>query len=470
LIAKKHRGYCHKRGFLLLRRRSFDTSGRLTSYPLGEHLRDVTYDAANRITGYKHYIAASGATTGSTAPVQDQQFAYDNASRLTQATTSQATWAYTYDANGNRTSVAVNNGTPNTYTVDPASNRLMELATPAITLTHDAMGNIVSDGTYTMGYDLRGRLTTAAQGGNTTTYAYDNAGQRVRKAKNAGTGSTVIFVYDLSGQLLGEYDSAGVAIREYVWLGNMPIAMFTPDPAQGANANMAAPLVYYIHADHLNTPRVLVDKTNTMRWRWMSEPFGTTAPDTSPAGQAALTFNLRFPGQFYDAESGMMHNYQRDYIPGIGRYAQSDPIGLKGGINTYSYTAANPIANVDPDGLQIVIPIPGRRPIPIDPTDPRGPSYTPIPTFPSIPRDIWWPGRNAGQWSCKARADCNDNIPGNCPDDPKRRFAFGGGDASDLGTTRNIAKANATSNLQCQPKHVSCKCTGPKGEQYSGGC
>ncbi|MBK7657264.1 MAG: hypothetical protein IPJ18_21900 [Betaproteobacteria bacterium] len=52
--------------------------------------------------------------------------------------------------------MAVNNGTPNTYTVDPASNRLTELATPAITLTHDAMGNIVSDGTYTMGYDLPG--------------------------------------------------------------------------------------------------------------------------------------------------------------------------------------------------------------------------------------------------------------------------------------------------------------------------
>jgi RHS repeat-associated protein len=302
--------------------RSFDTSGRLTRYPLGEHLRDVSYDAANRITGYKHYIAA----TGSTAPVQDQQFAYDNASRLTQATTSQATWAYTYDANGNRTSVAINNGTPNTYTVDPASNRLNALATPAITLTHDAMGNIVSDGTYTLGYDLRGRLTTATQGGNTTTYAYDNAGQRLRKAKNSGTADTVVFVYDLQGQLLGEYDSTGKAIREYVWLGNMPVAMITPDPAMGANAN-------------------------TMRWRWMSEPFGTTPADTSPAGQTALTFNLRFPGQFFDSESGMFYNYQRDYIPGIGRYAQSDPIGLGGGINTYAYVGGNPLSFIDPLGL-----------------------------------------------------------------------------------------------------------------------
>lgn len=332
--------------------RVYDTSGRLVRYPLGEHLRDVSYDAANRISGYTHYVAASGATTGSTAPAQNQQFAYDALSRLTQATTSQATWTYTYDANGNRTSVAINNGTANAYTVDPASNRLTNLATPAITLTHDAMGNIVSDGTYTMGYDLRGRLTTASQGGNVTTYAYDNGGQRVRKFKNSGTSSTVIFVYDQAGQLLGEYDSAGVAIREYVWLGNMPVAMFTPDPAQGANANMAAPLVYYIHADHLNTPRVLVDKTNTMRWRWMSEPFGTTAPDTSPAGLAALTFNLRFPGQFYDVESGMFYNYQRDYIPGIGRYAQSDPIGLAGGqASTFAYVGSNPLSYSDPLGL-----------------------------------------------------------------------------------------------------------------------
>jgi RHS repeat-associated protein len=382
--------------------RSFDTSGRLTRYPLGEHLRDVSYDAANRITGYKHYIAA----TGSTAPVQDQQFAYDNLGRLTQASTSQASWAYTYDANGNRTSVAINNGTPNAYTVDPASNRLTDITTPAITLTHDAMGNIVSDGTYTLGYDLRGRLTTATQGGNTTTYAYDNAGQRVRKAKNSGTADTVVFVYDLQGQLLGEYDSTGKAIREYVWLGNMPVAMITPDPAMGANANTAPPIIYYIHADHLNTPRVLVDKNNVMRWRWMSEPFGTTPADTSPAGQTALTFNLRFPGQFYDAESGMMYNYQRDYIPGIGRYAQSDPIGLSGGINTYSYTGANPVSRVDPDGLRWVCYVPGgciNQPdqFPVYPDFPPnvGPNQTPPLVVPS-PLDWlkdWMESRQSGK-------------------------------------------------------------------------
>ena len=225
-------------------------------------------------------------------------------------------------------------------------------------------------------------MSSIARIGATTTYTYDNHGQRLRKHSGFAAGTSV-FAYDPQGQLLGEYDSAGNAIREYVWLDGMPVVMFTPDPAAGANAASSPPLVYAIHADHLNTPRVLVDKNNAMRWRWLGEPFGTTAPETSPQGLPSLTFNLRHPGQFYDVESGMFYNLNRDYVPGAGRYTQSDPIGLAGGIDTYGYVGGNPVNNIDPDGLQIVIPIPGRRPIPIDPTDPRGPTYTPTPTLPN---------------------------------------------------------------------------------------
>jgi RHS repeat-associated protein len=96
---------------------------------------------------------------------------------------------------------------------------------------------------------------------------------------------------------------------------------------------------------------VVTDKTGTPRWRWLAEPFGTTAPETSPAGAPVFAFNLRFPGQFFDAESGMFYNYQRDYIPGVGRYAQSDPIGLGGGVNTFGYVGGNPVSFVDPLGL-----------------------------------------------------------------------------------------------------------------------
>jgi len=85
-------------------------------------------------------------------------------------------------------------------------------------------------------------------------------------------------------------------------------------------------------------------------------------------------------------------------------------------------------------------------------------------------RSISAPAKKSGYWSCKARADCNDNIKGNCPTDPKKQFAFGGGVAKAQGDARNIAKKAATHALAATPKHVSCKCTGPKGEPYSGGC
>jgi uncharacterized protein RhaS with RHS repeats len=179
---------------------------------------------------------------------------------------------------------------------------------------------------------------------------------------------------------------------------------------------------------------------------------------------------------------GFLYNYFRDYNPKTGKYIESDPIGLKGGINTYSYVGNSPSNRSDPLGLfdgstffsaaRTTATSAGVGALgslgaffaAMAPTS-AGEGSDIVPS-----RDIWWPEKTPGKWTCKARADCNDNIPGNCPEDPKRRQAFGGGVASDLGTARNIAKSNATSNLQCQPKHVSCKCTGPKGEQYSRGC
>ena len=172
---------------------------------------------------------------------------------------------------------------------------------------------------------------------------------RIRKYSSSGAASTVLFAYDQAGHLLGEYDKKGAPLREYVWFGSTPVAMFTPDPAGASNPS----LVYFIHADHLDTPRVVVDRDNKLRWRWMAEPFGTTAPETNPGGLGAFTVNLRLPGQYADVETGLNYNMARDYDSSLGRYIQSDPIGLKGGINTYGYVAGNPLSYVDPNGQQV---------------------------------------------------------------------------------------------------------------------
>lgn len=114
-----------------------------------------------------------------------------------------------------------------------------------------------------------------------------------------------------------------------------------------------APKMYDIHADHLNTPRVITDNAGTEVWRWDSAPFGETLPNEQPDANASskFTFNQRFPGQYFDAESNLHYNYFRDYDPASGRYVQSDPIGLGGGINTYGYVRGDAVSQVDPFGL-----------------------------------------------------------------------------------------------------------------------
>lgn len=114
--------------------------------------------------------------------------------------------------------------------------------------------------------------------------------------------------------------------------------------ASGAN-------VYYIQTDQLNTPRAITDQDNALVWKWDSDPFGMLPPNETPVTSTRFTFNPRFPGQYFDKEANLHYNYFRDYDPQTGRYVQSDPIGLDGGINTYGYVSANPVRYSDPTGL-----------------------------------------------------------------------------------------------------------------------
>lgn len=329
--------------------RVYDTNGRLVRQPLGNLVRDINYDDADRISRYTHYTAA----TAQPATAYDQTFSYDELNRL--KTVSAATsWSYDYDANGNRTASAVGI-TARGYTVQANSNRLDALTNPARSMLYDAAGNTSSDiqggssSNYTATYSLEGRLATMAQGSSAgVDFGYDAMGRRVTRGLWMGSPSNprvyTLFAYDQDNHLIGEYNADGTPITEYVWLGDTPVAVIKTD---GTGFQL-----YAIHTDHLDTPRVIVDASGRVRWRWLGEPFGASPAEEQPtAGLAALQQNLRFPGQQYEAFGGRHYNHFRDYDPSTGRYVQSDPIGLAGGINTFAYAGNNPLSYVDPLGL-----------------------------------------------------------------------------------------------------------------------
>ena len=149
--------------------------------------------------------------------------------------------------------------------------------------------------------------------------------------------------------------------------GTVTLTFSGANPPQGSRLNFLVtagtvtcqqastpPGLYFVHVDHLNTPRLVSNGQQQAVWRWeQQEPFGVNAPDENPSSLGAFEFPLRFPGQYADKETNLYYNYFRDYDPLTGRYEESDPIGLKGGLNTYSYANGNAVLYVDPDGLAV---------------------------------------------------------------------------------------------------------------------
>jgi RHS repeat-associated protein len=234
------------------------------------------------------------------------------------------------------------------YTTSTTSNRLQSTSgLLSRTYGYDAAGNATSDGSRTFTHSDRGRMRTATSASVTTTYSHNGLGERVRKTNS---GATVHFAYDEAGHLLGEYNATGGLIQETVWFGDIPVATLKPNGGSGIT-------VLYIHTDHLNTPRRITRPAdNAIVWRWDSHPFGDTAANQDPDGDTvAFAYHLRFPGQYFDTETGLHYNYFRDYDAVTGRYIQSDPIGLEGGLNPYLYADADPLLYSDPLGLKIVV-------------------------------------------------------------------------------------------------------------------
>ena len=155
-------------------------------------------------------------------------------------------------------------------------------------------------------------------------------GQRVVKSVGGSTAAVIHFIYDQAGRVLAEIDAeTGSTLREYIYVNGIQVALVddtgTPEEA-----------TYFVHNDHLGTPQKITDDSQVVTWAASYDPFGEVTETV-----AVIENNIRFPGQYEDAETGLHYNYFRDYDPSLGRYIESDPIGLRGGKNTYLYANAN---------------------------------------------------------------------------------------------------------------------------------
>ena len=196
-------------------------------------------------------------------------------------------------------------------------------------------------------YDAKNRPRSTSWLGTNATYAFNAMGQRVRKSGSHLSTGHRFYAYDEAGRTLGEYDGHGDPIEEYVYLdGFRPVAL-----VRNIGLSLVAD-IYPVLTDHLGTPRKVLDDTGAPQWSWdAKDPYGHQMPDQLVGG-STFVFNLRFPGQRYDSETGLYHNGFRDYNPATGRYVQADPIGLVGGWNPYVYVGSSPTMYSDPLGLE----------------------------------------------------------------------------------------------------------------------
>jgi len=330
---------------------SYDEHDRMTSktYPSGKVVGYV-YDDKGELMSLNidgvpkvNYNKVSNITNIQSDAIS-RAFGYDNLDRLTSYEQNATDFQnFAYDANGNRLSQSQEENSSKTFDYLANSNILNTIQetkgtdTKEISYEYDATGNIIKDDKHTYSYDGRNRLTAID---NNVTYQYNYDNKRVSKTVN---GVKTYFIYD-GHMLIGEYqlNLSDQSRQEMVYLNSIPIATVTPTGT------------YRVYSDHLDTSRRVAENNEQAKvlWKWESKPFGESlANEDADEDGKIFRLNLRFPGQYFDAETKTHYNINRDYNPVTGRYIQSDPVGFDGGVNGFGYVGGRPIVLIDEEGL-----------------------------------------------------------------------------------------------------------------------
>ncbi len=210
------------------------------------------------------------------------------------------------------------------FTYDSVGNRISRAVDDGSTITTDS-----STG-YGYSYNAAGRTETFSIFGVVQAeYVYNALGQQVVR-RLTQVGQTIHSVHDVFGNRIAEYDydpatNSKTLLREYVWLEGVSIAV----------VDGTTDAIYFIRTDQIGRPVFATDATGAKVWEATYLPFGGV--DTS----TGTNIDLRFPGQWFQSESGLHQNWMREYGPTTGRYMQANPLGLVDGASVYGYQGYN---------------------------------------------------------------------------------------------------------------------------------